>query len=268
MRGAFTAGALSWFIDHDIDFDAAYGISTGALHLSSYLLKDKEFLYNCSTYYLPDKNSVGIRALFKEGRLVSYEYLMNTLKDKGFNVENLSDYQRLAKIGLYDLGEGKTIYMPIQEMTMPLLKAACSLPIIGKVEVYNDHRYLDGGITKMIPIEQAIEDGCDRFFVIATKPLDYIRKPANGIVKLLMKICYPDCPSILEDYKVRHLNYQKQISLIQELVSDEKAIYMCPSRKTKVTRLGGSHEELDELYKMGYQDMENRKEDILKLLND
>ena len=43
MRGAYTAGALSWLIDHGIEFDYGVGISSGAVHLCSYLLKDKNF---------------------------------------------------------------------------------------------------------------------------------------------------------------------------------------------------------------------------------
>ena len=37
MRGAYTAGALSWLIDQGIEFDASYGISTGAVHLTNFL---------------------------------------------------------------------------------------------------------------------------------------------------------------------------------------------------------------------------------------
>ncbi len=35
LRGAYTAGALTWLIDQGIEFDSSYGISTGAVHLGS-----------------------------------------------------------------------------------------------------------------------------------------------------------------------------------------------------------------------------------------
>ena len=44
LRGAYTAGALSWLIDNGISFDNAYGISTGAVYLSTYLMGSKENL--------------------------------------------------------------------------------------------------------------------------------------------------------------------------------------------------------------------------------
>ena len=45
MRGAYTAGALTWLIDNNIEFDAGYGISTGAVHLCNFLTKNKENLH-------------------------------------------------------------------------------------------------------------------------------------------------------------------------------------------------------------------------------
>ena len=39
LRGAYTAGCLSWLIDEGIEFDGAYGISSGAVHLTAFLKK-------------------------------------------------------------------------------------------------------------------------------------------------------------------------------------------------------------------------------------
>lgn len=266
MRGAYTAGALSWLIDQGIEFDGNYAISTGAIHLTSFLLKDKDFLFNSSTDYLTDKNAIGIKAVLKDGHIVSYDYLLKLFKEKGLDITRLKDYKNIAEVGLYDLKQGKTLFVDIQNMNMDMLKASCSLPILGKITKIDNHEYLDGGITKMIPIEKAVDDGMEKYLVIATKPIDYIRKPASKIVRLLMKIVYRKCPQIEKDYKVRHLNYQSQINLIKQLVEKKDAIYICPSKKTNVTRLGGSKEELSFLYELGRSDMEDNKEKIFELL--
>ena len=42
LRGAYTAGALTWLIDQGIEFDSSYGISTGAVHLANFLMKLKD----------------------------------------------------------------------------------------------------------------------------------------------------------------------------------------------------------------------------------
>lgn len=268
LRGAYTAGALSWLIDQGIEFDHAYGISTGAVWLANYLMKSKENLYDYSVEGITDKRIIGLKALLRCGRIVDYDFLFDhiMIEEKGFDIAPLKKCKTKAYVGLYDLGIGKTEYHPIQEMNIQQLKASTSLPIIGKIVNDGGKELLDGGITDMIPISRSIEDGCNRNLIITTKPGDFERKPAKGAVVQLMKMTYPQCLNISEDYRIRHLNYQKQISLIKELVEKKEAVYVYPSRSSNVTRLGGRKEDLDELFALGRSDMEARKEEIFALL--
>ncbi|MCR5097122.1 MAG: patatin family protein [Erysipelotrichaceae bacterium] len=268
LRGAYTAGALSWLLDNNIFFDNAYGISTGAVHLCNYLSESKERLYDFSVDGIVDKRIIGIRPFLRCGRIVDYDFLFDHIikEEKQFDINDLRDCKTDAFIGLYELNEGKTRYYSVREISLNELKASTSLPIIGKVVKENGREILDGGITDMIPIEQAVADGCNRNLIITTKPLDYVRKPAKKAIVELMRISYPQCKRIAEDYKIRHLNYAKQIDLIRKLEENNEAVYCYPSRNSNVTRMGGSREELSELFDLGYQDMEDRKEQILKLL--
>lgn len=266
MRGAYTAGCLSWFIDEGIEFDGGYGISTGALHLTTFLFRNKEWLKTISTEILPAKDTIGIPAFFKEGQIVAYQHMFERVVEKtGLNPSNIKTNTK-AKIGLYDLGAGKTVYIPIEKLNYRLLIAACSLPLLGKITREGGHEYLDGGITDMIPIEESIKDGYNKHFIIATKPLSFVRKPAKGFVVKLMKKAYKQCKNISEDYRIRHVNYQKQIALIKDLVEKKEAIYRYPSGQVKVTRLGGSKEDLVDLFNMGRSDMENMREEIYEFL--
>lgn len=267
MRGAYTCGALSWLIDHGIEFDNAYGISTGAVHLTNFLMGSKEDLFTFSVDGITDKRIVGIRAFLHSGRIVDYETLFQHImpEEYHYDITPLKKSKTKAYVGLYDLKQGKTGYYPIQELGLSELQASTSLPIIGKTVEVDGRQILDGGITDMIPINQSVSDGCDRHLIITTKPADYVRKPAKKPIIDLMASVYPQCPQIAKDYSVRHLNYQKQIELIKELEQEGKAIYIYPSRGSKVTRLGGKREDLVDLYELGYSDMEARKEEILAL---
>ena len=269
LRGAYTAGALTWLIDQGIEFDVSYGISTGAVYLVNFLMKNREELYDFSVNGITDKRIIGVRPFLRCGRIVDYDFLFETIlpEEKGFDISALKDC-REGYIGLYVLSEGKTVYFPTRDFSIKQLEASTSLPILGKIINYNGTELLDGGITDMIPIRKAVEDGCDRCLIITTKPGDYVRKPAKSGIVRLMKMTYPQCENISEDYRIRHLNYKDQIDLIKQMESDGKAVYVFPSRHSNVTRLGGSTEELDELFHLGYNDMENRKEDIFTLLDE
>lgn len=266
MRGAYTAGCLSWLIDEGIEFDGAYGISTGAVHLTTFLFKNKKWLFDASTKIIADKKYIGLNAYLKAGQLVDYDSMFKYFKDNyGFDIADLKADTK-GRIGLYDLNLGETVFFDTSDMNMELLKAACSLPLLGKTTKHNGHKYLDGGITKMIPIEEAIKDGYEKHLIITTKPIDYIRKPSSKFVCKLMSIVYKNCPNMAKDYEVRHINYIKQINIINDLVNKGDALYRYPTKKTNVTRLGGSEEELVSLFEMGRNDMENMREEIYKLI--
>lgn len=268
MRGAFTAGALSWLVDNNIEFDNAYGISTGAVHLCSFLKKSKEDLESFSTIHIADKRVVGLKAFLKCGKIVNYNFLFQDLMPNqlGFSMNPIKENKTNAYIGLYELQEGKTFYHSAKEMSLLELQAACTLPILGGIVNYNGRNLLDGGITDMIPIEESIKDGCTAHLVISTKPITYVRKPAKKAIVKLMKHWYPSCKQISKDYEIRHINFKKQIDTIKQEVEKENALYIYPTIESKVTRLGGTHEQLLDLYYHGYKTMEEHKEEILHLL--
>ncbi len=270
MRGAYTAGALSWLLDNGIEFTSSYGISSGAFYLCGYLMKDKEFLYNCSTNCVTDKRYMFLPGIMRSGKIVDYDFLFNQIlvKENHMDLSPLKDLDVEGFFGLYDLSQGKTVYISTKDISVDLLKAAASLPILGKLVKVGDKEYLDGGITEMIPIEKAIKDGCEKFLIITTKPQNYVRKPAKKPIIALMKAMYPQCSQISKDYSVRHLNYKKQIEIIKDLTEKKKAVFCFPSRESQVTRMGGSKQQLDDLYELGYSDMEDRKQNLFELLND
>ena len=56
MRGAYTAGVLTWLIDHEIEFDYGVGISAGAMNLCSFAMRNKQYLYDVGVIYIPAFN--------------------------------------------------------------------------------------------------------------------------------------------------------------------------------------------------------------------
>lgn len=266
LRGAYTAGCISWLIDNKIHIDNAYGISTGAWYMCCFLHQDTSLIKELSLNYINDKQNMGLKSLFKGKGIFNFKNLLKQLTEKTtFNLDSIKNTDVNAKVGLYNLNEGKTLYYPIKELTMDHLVAACSLPLLSKVVDVNGTKFLDGGITKMIPIEEAVNDKNDSFIVITTKPADFVRKPSNGFVVWLMKKKYKKYKNIGEDYSVRDKNYYDQLSLIKKLSNSGLALYRFPTKHSDVTRLKATKEQLEELYNLGYQDMENSRDRIMEL---
>lgn len=272
VRGAYTAGALAWLQDNHVKFDYYVGISSGAGYLAFGLLNDdKHSPKNMATIYAADPHLVGLYPLTHCGYFVDYKKIFDVyLKGKeGTNVRKVLAEKPNMEIGAYDLNQGKTIFFGPDELDpdLELIRGACALPIASEVVNYRGHRLLDGGITVMIPIERALEQGCTRILVITTKPKDYVRKPTPKIIRKMMKHTYPDCPQVWADYAVRDKNYYRQRKIIDDLCSQGKAIDILPSETVKVSRWKGDREKCEHLYDIGYSDMENHRTEIAKLLD-
>lgn len=270
MRGAYTAGALSWLIDNHVEFDYGVGISAGAINLCSYLLKDKQFLHDITVKYMSDKKNVGLIPLLKEHRYVGYDYMFDDLliNQVKYDTSLITEKKMNMEFGIYDLNQSKTIFFNASDLDpgLRMLKASCTLPIAGKIVDYKGHRFLDGGISIMIPIDRSIEQGCNKNIVIITKPDGYVRKAASQLMQKMMAFNYPNYPKMVYDYIHRHESYNRQMDLILKQVEENKCILVRPSKTIPVKRFSGDPENLKSLYELGYKDMEARKEEILKFI--
>lgn len=270
VRGAYTAGALRWLAEQGIEFDYNVAISAGAVYLAVHLSGETEMGHAMSTDFAVNPQNVGLKALLKCGHFVDGERIFtHFLKETaGYSVKELRESDKEMEMGLYDLEKERTVFFNNHDLDddLKLLRACCSLPIASEIVEYRGRKLLDGGITKMIPIERALEKGCKRCMIITTKPASYKRKPASKFVVFLMSLAYRKYPSIKRDYLVRHLNYYDQVKQVNKMVKAGKAIHVFPSSTIKVSRFKGDPEKCQLLYDLGYQDMEARKNEILEFL--
>ena len=270
MRGAYTAGALAWLNDQHLTFDYGVGVSSGAAYLACYWEGDKHTPYNMSVNYAADPNNVGLKAFRHCGYYVDYQQIFDKdiLGKEHMTIRPLGEMKAPIEIGCYDMELGDTVFFNWQDLddNLTVLRASAALPVASAMVNYKGRDYLDGGICRLIPIERSIQQGVTKHLVITTKPASYHRKPANKIVIQLMKMCYKKYPKIVDNYKIRHIRYYEQVGIIDELCEEGKAINILPSKSVKMGRFKGSAENCDVLYKLGYQDMEDRKEEIYHFL--
>ena len=271
LRGAYTAGALCWLLDHDITFDYGVGISIGALYLSAYMSQNKALLKEYSINLAGSKNNVGIVPLLKEGTLVGYDNMFRQVveNDCHIDIDVLNANPVRSEIGVYDLSSCETVWISNDQIDAESLyiKAACTLPMFGRKVHVNGIDYLDGGITTMIPINRSIINNNTKHFVITTKPENYVRKPYSKLVLWLFKVVYRKYPKLAKDIAKRDKAYYDELNKIKDLVNNQEAIHVYPSADSGVTRFSGSIEQLQQLFDLGYNDMEKRKAEIFAFMN-
>lgn len=265
MRGAYTAGVLSWMIENGYKFDVVIGISSGALYGAMYALGKSETLRIASTEKAADWRNSGIGALLFERQVVGYDHMFDTIyKEVDFPISKISEIDGEYYAGVYDLEAQDTIWISKDEMDPEgrYIKAACTLPIMGRSVVIDEKKYMDGGITTMIPVEKSLEVGCEYHVVVSTKSADYVRKPQKRITYRIMRWVYRKFPRLIESFEARTDKYYEEVDLVERLEAEKKAIKLYPSKEVGVGRFGGSLKQYEELFELAYKDCENRRCEI------
>lgn len=267
MRGAYTAGALTWLIDHHIELDYGVGISAGAMNLCSYAMKNKEYLYDVAVKYMPDKQNVGVTPLLKERHYVGYDFMFDDLLKNTihYKLDALRNSKMAIEIGVFDLEAGETLWLKKEELDddLRLLKGACTLPLAGAVVRFQNKVYMDGGVTTMVPIKRSLAHGCDKHLVIITKDEGYVRKPSGSLLLNSSRIVYRKYPGLIKALQTRSEVYYQEMDQVAKLQQEKKALLIRPSKNLGVKRFSGDKEALQQLFELGQADCEARKEEIL-----
>lgn len=270
LRGAYTAGALAWFLNEGIEFDYNVGISSGAQHLSNYLTGDQKYLKDIAVTIGAQEFKKGLVPLLTEGTLVGYNHLFDYALKKlaPLDLAAIRANKNESEVGIFDIKAGKTIWVNTKDIDedYKILKAASLIPIAGRPVVIDGVKYIDAGLAYMIPIERSIEKKIDKHVVITTKPRSYVRKPTGFLTNLYFAIFYNKYSELRQKIKDRSKIYYHQRDVINKLVEEKNAIEIYPSKAFNISRFGGDVTELNDLFETGFNDCELRKKEIYEFL--
>lgn len=270
FRGCYTAGALQWLLDHDIHMPYSVSISAATAYAFFYATENSEAMKKVATKGVKDKNVLGISAFFREGDFVGYNYLRKHYLMPYYqqDLKKLRESEHEVEIGLFNMDKEELQYFGKEKYDdeAMLIKGACVLPITGKMTKVNGTKYLDGGIKHMVSIHRSEETGHEKNLVIVTKDKNYVRKPNNVIVSTLLKLLYGKYKKMLSTIDTRVETYYDEMGLVYQREKEGKAILIRPSKDCGVKRFSGTQQQMEEMYQLGWQDMEDRKEEILSFL--
>ena len=263
MRGAYTAGVMSWFIENGYDFDLVAGISSGSVYGAMYSLRKPEALYVTSTEKAAHPRNSGLSAILHDGQVVGYDYMFDvSFKEVDFPIEDLHTIDHEYYAGVYDLEAQETIWVSKDDMDPEgrFIKAACTLPVMGRIVKINGKKYMDGGITTMIPIEFSMDKGCDYHVVVSTKADTFVRKPQKRITYWVMRWIYRKYPKMIESFEARTERYYEELDIVHGLIEKGNALKINPSVEMGVGRFGGNLEQYKALFALAYKDCEAKKD--------
>ena len=246
MRGVFSAGSLIALekMGFSQGFDAVYGSSGGAMNAAYFLTKQCPF--GASIYYEDINNSKFIN-IFRINRILDIDYLIDKVirHKKPLDLHKLNNSQTPMYLFVTEANTGKTIRFDSKSKNiLKLLKATCAVPILcNKTVSLNNRTYLDGAISKSIPIEEAIKDGCTDILVLLTHSVKFRKSISfsNLFEKILVKkFLSKFSKKLVDTYLTGLKNYEQafDISLgVRKVKENIHIATIVPDDNFRVTRL-------------------------------
>lgn len=255
MKCAFSAGVLDVFLDEGITADICYGISAGSANAASFLAGQKGRNKRFYCEHSKDPQYFGMKNYRKTGSLFGLQYIYGELSNSGG--KDPLDFDALAKnpcefVVVATDEHGKPAYFGKEDMAKDrydAIMASSALPAMCQPIDINGTKYFDGGVADSLPIYKMIEDGCEKFIILYSKPKGYTMKP-QGYKRMYTRALkeYPDIKIGLDR---RHLNYNRSVYKIRELEAEGKVFAFNPSPLIHATTYKIDEELMNKLYDNG-----------------
>ena len=254
MRGMFSAGVMDVLMEQGISFDAAVGVSAGAVFGCNYKSKQIGRTIRYNMKYIKDPQYCSLRSLIKTGDMFGRDFCYNKIPNEldVFDNDTFKENPMEFFVVATDINTGKAVYKKIDsadEEGLMYMRASASMPLVSTPVEVQGKILLDGGIANSIPLEFFINKGFDKNLVILTQAKGYIKKK-NSLIPL-MKLKLKKFPKLVEAMANRHILYNNQVRYAEEMEQKGKALIIRPKEKLPIGRLEKNPETLKAVYDLG-----------------
>lgn len=265
MRGMFTAGVTDVLMENGINFDGAIGVSAGATFGCNVKSKQPGRAIRYNKKYCKDKRYCSIWSLIKTGDLYGADFCYNILPNQLdiYDVQTYRENPMPFYIVASDCNTGKPVYKELKTCDandLTWMRASASMPLASKIVKIDGYELLDGGMTDSIPLEYFENLGFNKNLVILTQPREYKKK--DNKLMWLMKIMLKKYPLIVEAMKNRAKVYNQEKEYVFKKEQQGDVFVICPETDLGVSRTENNPDELQRIYDLGRQTMQNNLENL------
>jgi predicted patatin/cPLA2 family phospholipase len=254
FRGIFTAGVLEVFLQHQLYFEYAVGVSAGASYTVSYVSQQPNRNLQVNQF-ISDRRYAGWGNLLFKRSFFSWNFIFEEIPKNRVNLDwkALKNSPTRFWIGVTNCTTGKSEYYLLNPTRQPefktILAASCSLPLIAPMVTFNHKKYMDGGLADSIPFEQALASGNEKAIVILTRPKGYI-KPALQRTWIFRWV-YRKYPKLVELIVSRPEKYNESMKRLEALEQEGKVFIIRPETDIPVGRLEKRPDKTEKVYYEG-----------------
>lgn len=257
FRAIFGAGVLDRCLEEGIAFDHCYGVSAGSANLTSFLAHQHGRNHTFYTQYAFRKEYASVNSFIHNHNFANLDYVYGTLSNH--DGENPLDYEAFAAnpaqftVVACDARDGSTKYFTKNDMhydDYDILKASSAVPVACQPYVIDGVPYFDGGIADPVPVQKAIDDGCDRIVLVLTRPKDVIREQHKDVAPA--RILRRSHPKAAERLLERYATYNTEVAAAKQYEAEGKVLILAPEELYGLSTLSKTYEGLERMYRAGY----------------
>lgn len=266
MRGVFTAGVLDYMLDAGIHLPYGVGVSAGACHGLSYMSHQRERARKSTLDIMYTHKYVGLKFWPKQRSILDLDLLYNRLPRQiyPYDYDTYEHNPAIYEIVTTNCLTGEPNYIRekhSEDRILALAKASSSLPFVCPPTEVDGIPMLDGGISDSIPLQRAIDMGHTFNVVVLTRNEGY---RSNSNFYRRSAFLYRKYPALRRTLERRREMYNEQISFVEEMERQGKALVIRPQRPLEVSRLCTDTAKMMRLYEEGYNEAKRVFTDFLR----
>ncbi len=269
LRGMFTCGVIDVFLEENIVFDGAAGISAGAAFGCNFKSRQIGRAIRYNKKYRSDPRYCSVRSWVKTGDLFGVEFCYHELPDRldPFDRETFRNNPMEFYVGATDVETGHAVFHKCSDggaADIEWMRASASMPVVSRPVQIGKYTLLDGGIVDPVPFRYMENRGYDRNVIILTQPLGYRKPKSSPAMQTLLK----KYPAVAKAMAVRHIRYNRQMDEIRERELAGKVLVIRPPQALGISRTEKDPAELERVYQTGRAEGKKQLERVRKFLED
>ena len=272
MKCAYSAGVLDAFLENQITFDYCIGASAGAASAASYVAGQHGRNIRFYTEHTKDPLYFGLRSFLKTGDLFNlkyiYGYLTNSDGGDPLDLEAILQSPAEYEIVATRAETGEPVYFSKHDLIRDdyrHLMASCAIPAVCRPVEIDGWHYYDGGVTDPIPIQRAMDQGCEKLVVILTKSRKFVKNPEQ--FRRAYTLMCRKYPKAVEALNRRHLVYRKTQKQMFDLEKEGKLFLFAPETDLKINTYTMDVKKNQHMYDLGLQDFQTAKTELKGFLS-
>lgn len=264
----YTCGVIDVFMENDICFDEAVGVSAGAAFGCNIKSKQIGRALRYNKRFCQDSRYSGLKSFIKTGDLYNKEFaygIVPTILDP-FDTKTFRENPLKFTVVCTDIHTGNPVYHEIlngDATDIEWIRASASIPIVSKPVKLDGYELLDGGVSDSIPVNWMLERST-KTVVVLTRDKSYRKEPMKYIK--LLKRAFKEYPNLTKALENRYIVYNKTLDQIEQLEREGKVFVIRPSKPIACAMIEKDPNHLQEIYDIGRRDALHYLEDLKKYL--